>query len=226
MGATIAPWLITLALAFAHPGRAPTSDAIAAINAPTRGQRVNGLVQIIGSAIHPTFGHYELHFALDPNPTDTWFPIVLAGGNSVENASLAQWDTGSISTGTYILRLQVFGSDVILLAEAFVPGIAVRAGPEPATLTPAPMVASAILLTPVPTHSLPVNAKRDARNSPVRSLFAQRNDKHDYRSTFLYSAVYSVAAFLALGVYLQLRRLVRPHVRRLLRRVRSDLRRP
>jgi hypothetical protein len=59
----------------------------------------------------------------------------------------------------------------------------------------------------------------------LRSLFAQLREKHDYRSIFLNSAAYSVVAFLSLGVYLQLRKLVRPHVRRLLRRVRSDLRR-
>ena len=87
------------------------------------------MVQILGSATHPAFDHYELHFALDPNPTDTWFPIMLAGANPVENAQLGQWDTGSISTGNYMLRLQVLGSDDSLPTETVVTGITLRSGP-------------------------------------------------------------------------------------------------
>ncbi len=184
------------------------------------------MVQIIGIATHPAFGHYELHFALDPNPTDTWFPIVLAGAHPVEDAPLGQWDTGSISTGIYMLRLQVFGSDGSLPMEAIIPGIAVRAGPEPATPTPAPKVAATITPALVPARTQPMDSQRSVRNTTLRNLFAQLREKHDYRSIFVNSAAYSVAACLALGMYLQLRKLIRPHVRRLLRQMRSDLRRP
>jgi hypothetical protein len=226
MRITIASLLIALALTFAYPTRAPGSDPVAAITAPARGQRVDGVVQILGSATHPAFDHYEVHFALDPNPTDTWFPIVLAGATPTDDAPLAQWDTDSISSGKYMLRLQVFGADGSLPAEVIVPDVVMRAGPDPDTPTPTPAAAATIAPAPVAAPALPIAPQRDAGNPPLRSLFAQLREKHDYRSTFLNSAAYSVAAFLALGVYLQLRKLVRPHVRRLLRRVRSDLRRP
>lgn len=218
MRTTVAPLLITLAVAFAHSARASGSEAIATITAPTLGQHVNGMVHILGSATHQAFDHYELHFALDPNPTDTWFPIMLAGANPVENGQLGQWDTGSISTGNYMLRLQVVGSDDSLPTETVVTGIAVRSGPVPPTPTPIPTVVTTITPAPVPTRAMPKPA--------LRSLFPQLREKHDYRSTFVNSAAYSVTAFMGLGVYLQLRKLVRPHVRRLMRKVRSDLRRP
>ncbi len=226
MRITLAPLLIALALASAYPARAPASDAIAAITTPVIGQGVVGVVHILGSATHPSFNHYELHFALDPNRTDTWFPIVLSGAKTVEDAQLGQWDTSSISTGTYILRLQVFGSDGSLLAEAVVTGIVVRAGPEPATPTPAPTAATSMTPAPVATSVLPIDPQRAAENTQLRNKVAQLGEKYDYRSIFVNSAAYSVAAFLTLWMYLQLRKIVRPHVRRLLRRMRSDLRRP
>ena len=226
MGETLAPLLIALALAFAHPGRAPNNDAIAAITMPDGGQRVDGMVSILGTATHPVFDHYELHFALDPNPTDTWFPIVLAGINQVEEAQLGNWDTSSISTGTYMLRLHVFGSDGSPPTETVVQRIAVRAGPKIDTPTPSATVTATITPVPVSADSLPMAAQRGTGNRQLSSLLAQLREKQDYRSTFLSSAAYSVTAFLALGFYLELRKLVRPYVRRLLRRVRSDLRRP
>ena len=150
---------------------------------------------------------------------------MLAGATPVDDAPLAQWDTGSISSGKYMLRLQVIGADGSLPAEVIVPGVVVRAGPESDTPTPTPAAAATIAPAPVAAPALPMAPQRDTVNPPLRNLFTQLREKHDYRSIFLNSAAYSVVAFLSLGVYLQLRKLVRPHVRRLLRRVRSDLRR-
>jgi hypothetical protein len=226
MGANLAPLLFALALAFAHPGRAPNNDVIAAITVPDGGQRVDGIVHIIGTATHPVFDHYELHFALDPNPTDTWFPIVLAGVNQVEEGQLGNWDTNSISAGTYMLRLHVFSSDEIPPTETIVPRIAVRAGLETEMPTPSATVTATITPVPVSADLPPLAAQRGTGNRQLNSLLAQLRVKHDYRSTFLSSAAYSVTAFLALGFYLEIRKLIRPYVRRLLRRMRSDLRRP
>ena len=219
-------WAVASALTLLYPAPEHTIDGMAAITVPARGQRVDGIVYIIGSANHPTFDHYELHFALDPNPTDTWFPIMLAGAKPLDYSQLGQWDTGSISAGTYMLRLQVFGYDGSLPNEVIVPGISVRAEPEPSTPTPAPTVAATVQPQPVATRVLPIDSPSGNGNPPLRSLYAQLRERHNYSSTFVNSAVYSIAAFLTLGVYLQLRKLIRPHVRRLLRRVHSDLRRP
>ena len=218
--------LIMLAFAFVVPVSATSKDPISAITTPIQGQHVNGLVQIIGIAIHPAFDHYELHFALDPNPTNTWFPIVLMGIQPVENAPLAQWETGSISAGIYMLRLQVFGSDGSLPTEAIVPGIAVRAGPDPTTPTPKPTAAVTITPALVPTVAQAMLSQNNARNTTLRNLFAQLREKHNYRSIFVNSAAYSITMCIAMGLYLRMRTLIRPHVRRLLRRMRSDLRRP
>lgn len=217
---------IASTLTLLHPAPENTIDTIAAITVPVRGQRADGIVYILGSANHPAFDHYELHFSLDPNPTDTWFPIVLAGAKPLDNSQLGQWDTDSISTGTYMLRLQVFAYDGSLPNEVIIPGISVGADPEPPTPTLAPTIAATIKPQPVATRVLVIDSQTSNNTLPFRNLFSQLREKHDYSSTFVNSAAYSVAAFLTLGVYLQLRKLIRPHVRRLLRRVRSDLRRP
>ncbi|HJL69487.1 MAG TPA: hypothetical protein QGI30_01335, partial [Anaerolineales bacterium] len=169
MRIAFAPLLIALALAFAHPTRAPGSDPVAAITAPARGQRVDGVVQILGSATHPAFDHYEVHFALDPNPTDTWFPIVLAGATPVDDAPLAQWHTGPISSGKYMSRLQVIGADGSLPTEVIAPGVGVRAGPESDTPTPTPAAAATIAPAPVAAPALPMAPQRDTGNPPFRN---------------------------------------------------------
>lgn len=217
---------IGLVIAFAHSLRPRTSTAIAIITEPEGSQRVEGIVNIVGTATHPVFNHYELHFALDPNPAATWFPIVLAGARRVENAQLGQWDTDSISTGTYMLRLRVFSSDGSMPTEIIIPGIAVRAIPDPATPTPAPTMSTTITPPLVTTIVHPAAYQLGNLSSPSRFLLEQLRAKHDYRSIFIRSTAYSIVTFLCLGLYLQLRKLVRPHVRRMLRRVRSDLRKP
>jgi len=74
---------------------------------PGEGQVLQGIVTISGTATHPAFEAFELAFGLDPNPTETWFPLGEAVDTPVVDGRLAIWDTGPISDGNYQLRLQV-----------------------------------------------------------------------------------------------------------------------
>lgn len=74
---------------------------------PAEGQTLQGIVTISGTATHPAFEAFDLAFSLDPDPTETWFPLAEAVDTPVVDGRLAIWDTGPISDGNYRLRLQV-----------------------------------------------------------------------------------------------------------------------
>jgi hypothetical protein len=103
----------------------------AEIRRPAEGDRLPGLVTILGTADHPAFTAYELEFAFDPNPTGTWFPITERVHTSVQDARLAVWDTSEIAAGTYQLRLRVFTEAGEPLT-AIVGGLAIGEAAEPA----------------------------------------------------------------------------------------------
>jgi len=74
---------------------------------PAEGQALQGIVTIRGTAAHPAFEAFDLAFGLDPDPTETWFPLGEPLDTPVVDGRLAIWDTGPISDGNYRLRLQV-----------------------------------------------------------------------------------------------------------------------
>ena len=114
---------------------------------PGEGQALQGIVTIRGTASHPAFEAFELAFSLDPDPTETWFPLGEPVDTPVVDGRLAIWDTGPISDGNYRLRLevQIKGGDPLvaivrdLRVRNYTPteiplgpaGLAVTAEPEP-----------------------------------------------------------------------------------------------
>jgi hypothetical protein len=95
------------------------------ITRPAAGEAIFGLVTIEGSADHPSFVSYELSFAYQPNPEDTWFPVMESIQTPVSEGRLGIWDTTGITDGTYQLRLRVWLKNGNAL-EAFVPDLRVR----------------------------------------------------------------------------------------------------
>ncbi len=85
-------------------------DATLRIDSPSEKQSVSGTVDIRGTAASPGMTRYRVDFAYEKNPTGTWFPIA-EGTAPVQNGVLAEWDTASISEGTYSLRLAAYGQD-------------------------------------------------------------------------------------------------------------------
>jgi hypothetical protein len=141
--------------ALAAPQEAPPAQALGQITSPRDRASVRGLVPIEGSATHPQFQKYEVHYAAEPNPGDQWTPI---GGSPfsvpVVQGRLALWDTSIIPDGVYSLRLRLVRVDGNY-DEYFVRGIqVVNAGP---TETPTPENTPTPALptdTPAPTPTV------------------------------------------------------------------------
>ncbi|MFN2168984.1 MAG: hypothetical protein ACK2U9_22350, partial [Anaerolineae bacterium] len=51
------------------------AQALGQITSPRDRSTVRGLVPVEGSATHPQFQKYEIHYGPEPNPGDQWTPI-------------------------------------------------------------------------------------------------------------------------------------------------------
>jgi hypothetical protein len=96
----------------AGPPEAPLAQPLGQITSPRDRASVRGLVPIEGSATHPQFQKYEVHYAAEPNPGDQWAPVGASPfGVPVVQGRLALWDTSVIPDGVYSLRLRVVRAD-------------------------------------------------------------------------------------------------------------------
>lgn len=141
------------------------SQSLGQITSPRDRSAVRGLVPIEGSATHPQFQKYEIHFGPEPNPGDQWTPI--AGSPftvPVVQGRLGLWDTTIIPDGIYSLRLRLVRVDGNY-EEYVVRGIQVlntqptdtptpEATPTPAAPTETPLPTSTIVIG-VPTVASP-----------------------------------------------------------------------
>lgn len=150
-------------LAVLSPPTAPTlaqAPGYAEITSPAGGVALEGLIAIEGSADHPSFLRYDLAFAYDPNPTDTWFPVGEPVSTRARQATLALWDTSDLAPGLYQLRLRVFLDNGAILEDN---AIGLRVGLPAA----APLSTGAPLATPtvVPlSTTTPAQPPADARS--------------------------------------------------------------
>jgi hypothetical protein len=74
------------------------------ISSPQAGQQLSGTVDVKGTADIQDFGFYK--YEVTPSGAETWATIS-AGRERVQDGSLGQWDTTSLSPGNYQLRLVV-----------------------------------------------------------------------------------------------------------------------
>jgi hypothetical protein len=143
------------------------AQTLGQITSPRDQAAVRGLVPIEGSATHPQFQKYEIHYGPQPNPGDQWTPI---GGSPftvpVVQGRLGLWDTTIIPDGLYSLRLRVVRLDGNY-DEYFVRGIQVNntlptETPTPAqTPTPAPPTN-----TPLPTQTVVIGVPTVSSPTP------------------------------------------------------------
>jgi len=208
-----------------HQVERPSTTLIVNITNPKEGDLIDDKVQIIGTVGNAEFDHYELHFALYPNPTNTWFPIVLSGTIPVINGVLGQWDTNGISNGEYIIQLSVFDSEENLIAKTRVNNISINSEQIFSSQTAIPAVTDTETPNFSPTTTPLPNPIGNPQKSFLSTVLYEQQQENDHISTFGKGAAYSIFTFLTLGFYLQLRRFLRPYLRRLLRNIRNDLRR-
>jgi hypothetical protein len=202
------------------------------ITTPTEGQQLFGLVEIMGSATHPSaFVNYTLEWSNAQNP-DIWLPIQQPISQQVSNGILGQWDTvaGAVPDGIYQIRLRVNLSDnsvgeVILRnlvlvnnAPTPLPTLAIPVG-NPTSVpdsSGAPLIQQPPSVTPRPTfeQAAPVPLSSDTEDTFINYSAIQ--------SAFC-SGVYFTLAFFAFIIgYLLLRSQLSPLTRRIWWQLRSE----
>jgi hypothetical protein len=142
----------------------PLDNPEVRLSAPKTGQALQGVVPIQGNCAIKNFASARVEFAYSDNPTDTWFLIQnLEAG--VSNGLLAQWDTSTITDGSYQVRLSVQTSDGKEY-QAAISGLRVRNYTPVETDTPAPTNQGAVFVatsTTAPT-SIPSSPTPLPRN--------------------------------------------------------------
>jgi hypothetical protein len=106
-----------------HPVRAQ-EGAQSNISSPSEGQIVQGMVVVSGSVTVLGFSSYELSFAYNDDPTQTWF-LLTTSSLPVFESELGTWDTTTLTDGDYTLRLRIFLLDGTV-QETTVTGLRVR----------------------------------------------------------------------------------------------------
>jgi hypothetical protein len=131
------------------------AQATGLITSPRDRASVRGFVPVEGSATHPQFQKYEIHFGPEPNPGDQWTPTQGSPYTvPVVQGRLGLWDTTIIPDGVYSLRLRVVRTDGNY-DEYFVRGIQVSNTQPTDTPTPeATPTAAAPTDTPAPTPTI------------------------------------------------------------------------
>jgi len=90
---------------------ANTPIPVGAISSPAGGVTIQGVVAVLGQVNAPNFGRYQLEYA--PAGTENYqiigSPMTATQPNA--NSTLGQWDTRTVSNGSYNLRLTVFANN-------------------------------------------------------------------------------------------------------------------
>ncbi len=104
--------LVTLAFGAVVTAAPQAQEARPVIAQPAQDTPVRGVIQIVGTAIHPQFQRYELYYAPWPVPSDqSWIFIGDAHFNQQPLGLLGTWDSRSVTDGTYALRVRVVRAD-------------------------------------------------------------------------------------------------------------------
>jgi hypothetical protein len=207
------------------------------ITSPRDRASVRGLVPIEGSATHPQFQKYEVHFGPEPNPNEQWVPI---SGSPfavpVVQGRLGLWDTTIIPDGIYSLRLRlvrldgnydeyyVRGIQVINSRPTDTPTPAETPTRLPPTLTPS---ATPTIVIEVPTMSSPTpkptstplpTASPATTSEPLNLPFGIEG----VNDAGCWGAGLTIAAFVGIGAVFVLKGGLASLVRWLTRRGRGD----
>jgi hypothetical protein len=199
-------FLFLLIVLLPHPVKAQ-ENAQSNISFPSEGQIVQGLIVVSGSVTVLGFSSYELSFAYNDDPTQTWF-VLTTSSLPVFESELGTWDTTTLTDGDYTLRLRIFLLDGTV-QETTVTGLRVRnyTAVPTATFTPtptaivqfapptaqliAPSVATVTLSLPTPTP-LPSNPA-SLQDASIAGALGR-------------GAILALLLFLGVGLMLRLRR--------------------
>jgi hypothetical protein len=222
--------------AWAAPHAAPRAQAaLALITSPEPLKPVRGQVTITGSATHPQFQRYELYYKLEPG--EDWIFIGDAQFQPVERGPLGIWATNSLPDGTYSLRLRVVRLDgnydealarQVLVANAQptetpTPEVSPTPTDTPTPLPPTPTIVIELPViptsTPRPTDTPTTSEGEEVTAAPAGDsedsggLFGLNNltsqiNVQDIGDAFLLGAQYALAAFISVGAFFFLKRVL------------------
>ena len=103
--------ILLLGVSVTATDAAPALQTQIEVTSPRPNAVLRGSVSVQGTANHPDFWKYEVHFAPGMNPPDNAWSVLLVREESVVNGQLAVWDTNTVPDGTYSLRLRVVRND-------------------------------------------------------------------------------------------------------------------
>ena len=233
--ALVAMLALAASLIAAAPPPQEGEEGTAEIIAPQEGDAVRGVVQIVGTALHPDFNHYTLEFGFDPNVDDQWFPVQDPVAQQVQNGPLAVWDTTVVADGLYQLRLRVVRNDGAF-DEAVVAGIEVKNAVPTQLPTILPSSTPTVVqgtptIGPSPTSPIqqpPTNTPRPTPTPGGPTLTPTPNPnaaltRQQFRAAVCRGTGLTVVFFVLLGGYVLARRYARADIRRWWLRFRREV---
>lgn len=211
---------------------APSMQSLSVITSPQNLSTVAGNVVIEGSASHPDFWKYEVHYGLEPNPSE-WIIIGQVRETPVVDGRLEVWNTGLIPDGTYSLRLRVArrdgNYDEYYVRQLTVSNSRPTETPTPAetatpTVTPTPLPPTPTIVieqpkwdTPTPAPSPTAGLTPIATATPAE---ASRIELSSLTDAVCQGGGYVLGAFVALGVLALLRKTLVSLVKWIIRKIR------
>jgi hypothetical protein len=147
------------------------------ITQPTSGDTISGVIEVLGTAVHPEYLRYELAFLQQDLPGAEW--IVFAEGTEpVNNGVLAVWDTTVgraiaapvFPDGRYQLRLRVVKAD-FNYDEYFVTNLVIQnEGPTPTPTPDETAVALTVTVAAAPAQPTGSSDSSFQQPTPLPSL--------------------------------------------------------
>jgi hypothetical protein len=214
---------------------------IAIISSPASNAVIQGVVQITGSADHPSFQFYVVDIAPEPHANDQWGTIGATHGSAVVNGVLETWDTTQVPDGSYSIRLRVvrldgnyseyFTQQVVVSNTQVVP-TNTPVAETPLDTAPAAPTVTPTALPPTPTIVIeqPVVATPTPRVVPTSAPLANPDEEQSVIPTVtgfsfvplndacLYGAGIMLGVFLLFGFLGALRMFVQGFIDRLKRK--------
>jgi hypothetical protein len=227
-------WLVQLSGAIAAPPE--QGQDLSIITSPANNAVVQGIVEIQGSADHPSFQFYKLEFAPEPVTGDQWQIIGDLQNQSVVNGILGTWDTTPYPDGSYTIRLRVvrldgnyneaFAQQVVISNSQPIPTDTPEVTPSP-TVTPTDVPPTPTIVidqpvvdtpTPRPVETSPPLEDPEESKSLIPSVSGF--SLTPLRDTCIYGAGIMLGIFLFFGFLAALRTFIRGFID-LIRRLRK-----
>lgn len=229
---TVLIFLSLSAMAWAEPNVIPWPQAArSGITSPKPFTALRGRVSITGTAVHPDFWKYEVHFAPEPSAGDQWSLIGSVHESPVVDGLLEVWDTTTVPDGTYSLRLRVVRRDgnydeyfvrQVLVANAQptetpTPEISPTPTATPTPLPPTPTVVIELPVIPTPTPRPtptptppggPSAAVSESEEGGLLGLgrLTSQIDLNSIGKAFVLGMEYTLVAFVTVGAFFAIKR--------------------